>query len=563
MTRILGWKVAALLAFTMPTNLAASAQAAPKSTIQHSQNEPIALQEVPQPDLTKVDPPVREQIEEAQATLAAILASTNASGSRKARAFGSLGQLYQAYGFDEAALACYENAVALEPESFRWRYYAGYLQQQTANVESAAKQYQLALRLRPSDKVTMLRLANVELSRNHLEEAKRWFTKAMALRGPSAAALAGLGKVAFAEHQYPEALKYFTEALAQDPQASAIHYQLAMTYRELGDVNKMQENLRVRGNNEPTIDDPLLEEIQGLKQGKVALLERGSRAIRENRVADAIAAYRELVRLYPSDPIAYSYFGVALAKSGKSREALAQYAHALELDPYNATVHYDMGSLSLESGNEQMAITHFREAARLDPGFAPAHFQIANLFMRQGKDEEAAREYSMVVALDPQNAFARLMQAMAYIHVGAHAKARSLLEEAAVVVPHDPDIANALARILAAAPEAAVGDKSRALRIIEPLVESGVGDVFEETATLAMALAGVGRYKEAAASQRELIERLEKSNFEVPPYLREDLARYEKGSPCRMPWHKDDPVFVPVYHKQPLQMEMKSRTKSQ
>jgi|HubBroStandDraft_1064217.scaffolds.fasta_scaffold00139_42 tetratricopeptide (TPR) repeat protein len=550
--------VVLLLAAMVPGGAAFPVFLSAQQTAPRAADGQVQLMEVPQPDLSGVDPPAREQIRNAQAGLDQALAQHN-SPAQKANAFGSLGQIYQAYGFYDTALVCYENAARLAPQSFRWQYYAGYLHQRTGEDEAAVHDYRKALTLEPGNTCAMLRLGNLELSLNQPDLAKSWFLKVTAQRTPSAAGLTGLGKIALIEHQYPAAVKYFTKALALEPKASSIHYQLAMAFRGLGDTQKMQENLQARGEIEPTIRDPLVDEIDILKQGKVGLLERGSAAMRENRLADAVASYRQMVRLYPSDPIAYKYLGVALARSGKSGEALEQDAHALQLDPTNATVHYDMGVLLIQTGKEEMAIAHFREAIRLDAGLTSAHFQLANLLMRRGKDKEAEAEYGIVVSLEPQNGFARLMQAMAAVHAGGYAEARSLLEEASTALPQDADIANALARVLAAAPDVAVRDENRALHIVEALVKNERGDEFEVGVTLGMALAGVGRFTEAAAYQRAMIQGLEGSGRpDLAQRLRKDLALYENHRPCRKPWASDDPIFTPVPNKAQFSAETKT-----
>ena len=510
----------------------------------------VDLLEVPEPDLIRVDPPVQEQIRASQAALATTQSQTGASRAHRAKAFGSLGQIYQAYGFDDAALACYTNAVRLDPESFRWAYYLGYLHQWKGDAEVAMSDYQHVLTLKPTDNPTLLRLGNLELTLDHPDAAKRWFTKAIAQRNSSAAALTGLGKVALMEHQYGEAAKYFTLALAREPQASSIHYQLAMAYRGMGDLDHMKEQLQARGDVEPTVQDPLLDEINLLKQGKSGLLDRAGAAMHENRFADAVALYSQLVRMEPTEPIAYKYLAIALARSGKPDEALKQYAHALQLDPSNASVYSDIGALLIEAGKEDQAIAQFEQALRLDPGLVIAHFQLASLLMREKKDTDAEREYGIVVSLEPRNGFARLMQAMAAVHAGSYARARALLEQATAALSADPDIANALARLLAAAPDPALRDESRALRIIESLVKNQEGDSLEEGITLAMALAAVGRYREAAAYQQAIIEQLEASRqYSLAHSLRLDLARYQQGKQCSRPWTSDDPIFTPVPSK--------------
>jgi tetratricopeptide (TPR) repeat protein len=569
------WILLVLLAVAVAGAVADSSAAAQESAVPSPAVRPSAgrssagkvdLVEIPQPELAGVDQPVQEQVRAAQAALAATLSrsTSSASSSRaeKANAFGSMGEIYQAYSFDEAALACYENASRLAPQSFRWFYYAGYLHQLSGDIDSALREYQRAVTLQPGNGATMLRLGNLELTANHLDSARAWFAKALAQRkSPAAAALMGLGKVALIEQKYPEALKYFQDALAREPKATSIHYQLAMTYRGLGDLHQMQEHMQARGDGEPTIEDPLLDDIRVLKQGKVGLLERGSAAIHEKRFADAIASYRQMIGLYPSDPIAHMYLGVALAKAGKSSEALEQYARAEQLAPGNAPIQYNMGILLIDIGKEEEATAHFREAIRLDPGLAASHFQLANLLMRNKKDEEAGREYGIAATLEPQNGFARLMQAMAAVHGGEYEQARSLLENASLALPRDPDIANALARLLAAAPDPGLRDERRALQIIESLVRSEQGDGFEEGVTLAMALASAGQFQEAVETQRAIIHELEASRkFNLARLLRQNLDLYEHQKPCRKPWASDDPVFTPVPSKLEMPVELTTMT---
>ncbi len=544
-----------LTAITVCITVAADFSAA-QSTPSRPSASRVELLEVPQPDLTGVDPSVQKQIRAAQAVLAAAIAQTDAPPASRANAFGRLGQIYQAYGFDDAALACYMNAARLDSRSFRWPYYSGYLHQQRGDAETAERDYHRALALKPADNPTLLRLGDLELTLNHSDAARQWFTKATASKNPSAAALAGLGKVALLERQYAVALKYFNQALAREPQASSIHYQLAMTYRGLGDLPHMQEELKARGNVEPAIQDPLLDEINVLKQGKFGLLERGNTAMREGRFADAVDAYRQMIRLDPTDPVTYKFLGAALARSGKPDEALEQYTRALQLNPNNALEHYNVGVLLIEAGKEVQAIAHFQKALQLDPDLIAAHFQLANLFMRENKDADAEREYGVVVSHEPPNAFARLMQAMAAVHQGSYARARQLLESAAEALPGDAAIANALARLLAAAPDPAVRDPHRAVSIVQSLVNNQQGDPLEVGITFAMALAAVGRFQEAAGYQQAIISQLEDSQeHNIARRLRPDLARYRDGKGCSTPWTSDDPVFTPVPSKAQLSTE--------
>lgn len=539
------WIVAFALTVVMAGVAGQAGTCSAQNSASHTADKPLHLVEVPQPNLDGLDAPVQEQIRKSQASLAAAMAQKDAPRARLAAAFGKLGQIYQAYGFDDAALACYRNASQLDTRPFPWFYYQGYLRQKNGDAEGAERDYRLALTFNPSDDPALLHLGGLELSLDKQGAARDCFAKAAA--GPNAAAaLSGLGKVALAEHQYDTALTDFNEALARDPQATSLHYQLAMAYRGLGDLPHVQQQLQIRGDQEPAIRDPLLDQIDLLKEGKLALVQRGGAAMREGRFADAVSAYRQLAGLDAADPLAYEYLGVALARQGKPDEALREYAHALQLEPNSASAHYDIGILLLQQRKEGEAIDQFRQAVQLDPALVTAHFQLANLLMRKRDDAGAEKEYGAVVTLDPRNEFARFMQAMAAVHQGAYSRARSLLEDAAAALPDDPDIANALARVLSAAPDAAVRDPGRALRIVASLVRNQRGEPLEVGTTLAMALAAVGQYQQAAAYQQTVIEQLEAAHQDTLAHsLRQNLTRYREGKPCAEPWASDDPIFTP------------------
>src|ERR1700733_6563345 len=93
--------------------------------------------EVPKPNLTGVDLPVQTQIQSAEKAMTATLNLNAATGAQKAKAFGYLGKLYQAYGFDDAAMACYANAAKLDPLAFRWHYYLAYLHDKRGDSKRA------------------------------------------------------------------------------------------------------------------------------------------------------------------------------------------------------------------------------------------------------------------------------------------------------------------------------------------------------------------------------------------------------------------------------------------
>jgi len=134
--------------------------------------------------------------------------------------------------------------------------------------------------------------------------------------------------------------------------------------------------------------------------------------------------------------------------------------------------------------------------------------------------------------------------AMANVRAGHEGQARRVLESALKAQPGDPDIVNALARVLSTARERSVRDGARALALAKPLFESSKNpDVGQ---TYAMALAETGDFEHAALLQKETIIVFERTGrMSETPFLQRNLALFEQRKPARLGWHRDDPVFFP------------------
>jgi tetratricopeptide (TPR) repeat protein len=502
---------------------------------------------VPAPSLTNIEAIVQEQIRDAESKLNALLQQPDATADELSQAFGEMGKLYQAYDLKDAALACYLNAQSLDPGSFAWQYYAGYLYQAKGDLEQAAAYFNKALKVRPRDQPALLRLAQTDLDLSRPQLAKTVFQSVLTLDSSCAAAMAGLGKIALSERRYKDAIEYLKRALALQPDASSLNYQLALAYRGLGEVTEAQTYFLKQGANQPNFPDPLTRTVESLRKGKVALWMRGTQAIHEGRVTEAIENFRQMVVLDPKDPRALMYLGIALARAGDRDGAAQQFSKALQIAPQHAGVHYNFGALLTELGEEEEALKHFQAAVGANPQLTKARFQLANLLMRRGRYREAALEYDAVVRMEPRDGFARLMKAMALVRSREYSQARNELEMGRLALPHDTDLATALARLLAASPDSSIRDGRRALTMIQKVVSDERSLDLEQGQTLAMALAAAGEFQKAAQLQSTMITQLERDRRpDLARLLRANLALYQNGKRCLTPWRDDDPIFSPV-----------------
>ena len=394
---------------------------------------PVTLTPIPTPDLSRADEVVRRNLGEARSNLGATLAQSlvppGVPDSDLAASYGQTGGYYLAHKLWVAAEACYTNAERLDPKDPRWPYYLGYRYEQDAQPELAAAAYARALGLNPDLAVARLRLGLVYLSLDRLDEAVPLLTAAAEDPGLRGAALYGLGRTAQARRDPAAAVPLFEKALTLDPDATQIHYSLAMAYRALGKVDAARAHLAKRGDGEPRIPDPLVDDLAKLLSGARTLYYRGIEALRDGHFDVAVAAFTEALGLEPGNVNARVTLARALYLAGSPSGAAAQLTEALGHDPNHALGLFLMGALLEEQGDEAGALDRYRQVLAADPPHGGAHHALGNALMRSGDYAGAAVHYAAAHAAVPQNAPAAHMQAMALVRLGPerHAEARAVL----------------------------------------------------------------------------------------------------------------------------------------
>jgi tetratricopeptide (TPR) repeat protein len=117
-------------------------------------------------------------------------------------------------------------------------------------------------------------------------------------------------------------------------------------------------------------------------------------------VEEAIAHFKEALRLKPDYAEAHNNLGHALETQGRIEEALAQYREALRVYPDYFEAHSNIG-VALQRLGRPEALEHLREAVRLRPDIADAHNNLGNLLHSLGHHEEARVQYEEALRLKP------------------------------------------------------------------------------------------------------------------------------------------------------------------
>jgi tetratricopeptide (TPR) repeat protein len=353
-----------------------------------------------------------------------------------------------------------------------------------------------------------------------------------------------LGRVALAMQRYAVAVTHLNAALTLAPQASRIHYPLAMAYRGQGDRRNAEAHLRKRGDVEIPSADPLMDEVGGLLQNAAAYEVRGSEALGKREWADAITNLRKAIELSPGNSGTRLNLGTALYLTGDAGGALEQFEAAVRLSPEFPKAHYSIGVLMEAAGREQDAIDRFSAAVKYDPSYVEARMQLADALRRNGRLEESLPHYADVSRTSPSISQARFGYAMALVRLRRYQEARDRLTDGMNTYPDQPGFAHALARLLAAAPDDRVRDGRRALALTQTLLQQQKTMALAET--MAMTLAESGEYEQAVEWQHDAMTVADQAGRRdlIQP-MAVSLRLYEARRPCRTPWRDDDPVFFP------------------
>jgi tetratricopeptide (TPR) repeat protein len=512
------------------------------------------LAEVPVPDLSRLDASVQTQINASYAALARTRESDGVSDPQLSNAYGDLATLLHAAGYLDAAERAYGNAQALMPAEVRWPYSLSLIARTKGDTATAETHLARTLELEPNHLAALVWLGRLYLDQGNAEKAEPLFVRARTVAPRTVAVVAGLAQVALARKDLAGAITLLEEGLAIDPRAVSLHSPLATAYRGLGNTAQAEIHLAQWRNTEVPVPDPRREALDTVLESGLSYDLRGMRAMAAGDYPTAIDLLRRGVALSSgSTQLGRSLrhkLGTALLVTGDSAAAMRLFDEVIRLAPADgrdeptARAHYSLGIIDATNGRGNDAIAHFTAAVAFSPGYGEAQMALGDALRASGRPEAALAPYAEAVRNNPRATDARLGYALALVRLRRYAAARAWLEEGVAAQPDRPELAHTLARLLVSAPDDAVRDGARAMKMMQELSSSFRTPYVGET--MAMTLAETGRFDEAMALQRTLVAAARQSGTASDVRrTTANLSRYERRLPCRIPWPDDDPIHRP------------------
>lgn len=488
------------------------------------------------PDLARADAAVQAQIR-ARYDEAQQAAREGAPAATLADTFGQLGMSLLAMEYLDAAASAFEHARTAAPADIRWAYYLAHVHRSGEPARAAALFDEVLDRERRPE--ALIWSGETHLAAGHRDVAEQRFLEVIATSPRSAAALGSLGRLELARGNHAAAVEYLQQALDVAPGASALHYPLSLAYRNLGNVEQADAHLQQRGDIDPPLADPLMDEVSAAVDSAMAFDLRARAALGRGDWAGATDLARRGLELAADNAAVraslHHRLGTALSQTQGPAPAREHFLLALEAAPTLARAHFSLAILALRDGQTRVAMSGLRETLTLEPDYVEARVALGDVLRSLGRSNDALVEYERVLSSAPVLGAAHFGKAVALTRLGRERAAIAQLDAALTRDTSNMQLRIALARILACAGDASVRDGARALALTQPIMQSAPG--LDAAEALAMALAETGRFTEAAALQREAVANARAAGrTELLPTLSASLRRYDQRQSCLEPW---------------------------
>jgi tetratricopeptide (TPR) repeat protein len=369
--------------------------------------------EPPVVDLTDADPAVAEAVQDARA---AVLKSR-----RSGKAWGHFGMVLFAHDLRTEALVALAEAERLDPKEPRWPLLQAVILER-GDPERAIPKLRRAAEL-SADVSVRLHLAEALLGQGDLNAAEDLFRQA---EGSPRAEL-GLAQVARARGDLSDSLKHLARALdGPGAHPKAAHILLAEVYGQMPGQEakaRQERELVARLPDDPAWLDPAVRETYDLRVGVQAAVEHADALRRQGHLAEAAAALRKTVMIYPKSAPAWLSLGAVLLMERNYAGAETALRQAVRWGPKHFEAHFRLGvALYLQrerkSGAVAEAAEEFRTAIRLAPMVYPAYFRLGLCLEEEGDWTGALAAYRAALRFRPDYAEAhrslgRLLTAIA------------------------------------------------------------------------------------------------------------------------------------------------------
>jgi tetratricopeptide (TPR) repeat protein len=319
-----------------------------------------------------------------------------AQGSSDADRHINLGRVLEEAQRLEEAEAAYREALRLEPNHLRAHYGLGSFLQRQGQVDEAIALYKKAIFLASDDTYTYGNIGQLLYELEQYELAETAYSGAIELDSeshnyysPFGDALNAQGKFQAAEAAYQESIRLFS--LNSGFPAYVGFY----THTQLGNALASQHKFAEAAESYQTAIRLALEKESAEAAGVSIESLLSERTAADNRLVLA----QVLIAQDPREKSPYPYYllGTALYRQGEISQAETAYREAIRRYPEEAVAFYALGNLLVEQDKADEAIAFYKEAVRLNDKSDLIYQGLSQALTDQGRSESAERFYQETI----------------------------------------------------------------------------------------------------------------------------------------------------------------------
>jgi tetratricopeptide (TPR) repeat protein len=175
----------------------------------------------------------------------------------------------------------------------------------------------------------------------------------------------------------------------------------------------------------------------------------GPNSVQAENLRDAIAEYREAIRLDPSDAKHRAEYAVALILQGSIEQAITEIREACRVFPdYSQYFHEYAAHCFYLKGRLELAIVELQEAIRLDPkSNGNAHVLLGNIYHEMGNKILAFSAYRGALLTEKYSLVGWRILSLALESTGTPQDLIAAYRDAIRVKPKNPDLHIGLAEL--------------------------------------------------------------------------------------------------------------------
>lgn len=372
-----------------------------------------------------------------------------------AEAYCELGAAYRLQDKTNDAADAYRHALALQaaPGTHGVAHVClARIYHSQGKFAEAEKHAQNAIALLPKNAEPFLRLGDVYFQRGKLTAAQQAYQNAIALDNSLAAGYHGAGRVAFMENRLEEAVQFYQKAIQLAPYHVETHYNLAIAYRKLKQVEAAKTQL-ASFRRMKTYQEQTHRYRRRLHEHPTALKPRMQLAEAHLEVGnseEAIRTYQIAAALHPESLPLYHNLGGLYMQNGQVSEAISAFQRVLQLDNSDAEAYLHLGWLHARQRKFADAVSYLQTAIQKDATLTPAYYGLAESYVQQGKHADAVQAYRELTRLHPTDAQAWVRIGVLHLKIENFEEAVNAFERAIAADENAADAYNNLAWLYAA-----------------------------------------------------------------------------------------------------------------